>query len=109
MFNYPTTHQIDEKIEQHEKKIKELSIQTETLEREFSQLLADLNVTRDQLRVYVENKSHFSDTDWEEMEKRKQELDQKLLLQLRSIVDPLKSRKALQGQKDIKPQWLFVK
>lgn len=109
MFHFHEENKIDQKLDQHEKKIKELSIQTDTLEREFDQLLADLKVTREQLRSYIANKDYFSEQDWVEMEKQKQELDQKLLLQLKNIVDPLKAKKSLHERKDVKPQWLFVK
>lgn len=109
MFHLHAEQKIDNKLDEHEKKIKELSIQTDTLEREFDQLLADLKVTREQIRVYIENKDHFTDDNWEEIEKQKQELDQKLLLQLKNIIDPLKAKKSLQERKDVKPQWLFVR
>lgn len=109
MFHFHEENKIDQKLDHHEKKIRELSIQTDTLEREFDQLLNDLKVTRDQLRIYIENKDYFSDKDWEEIERQKQELDHKLLLQLKNIVDPLKAKKSLQERKDIQPQWLFVR
>lgn len=109
MFDFHEDQQIDKKMTQHEKKIKELSIQTETLEREFNQFLNEMKVTREQIRKFVGSKEYFTEENWEEIQKQQKELDQKLLVQLRNIQNPLKTKKTMAERKDITPQWLYVK
>jgi len=110
MFDfYNDDQQIDKKIENQEKKIKELIIRSETLEREFNQFLAEMKVTREQIRTFIETKDFFTEEDWEEIQKQQKALEQKLLVELKNIANPNKTKASLAEQKDVKPQWLYVK
>jgi chromosome condensin MukBEF ATPase and DNA-binding subunit MukB len=92
----------------NEKKIKELEIANENLDRDIDDLLASQKVTPEQLNVFVDNPTHFSTKNWQELLEEKKRLDEKLQVSLDQIVSPKKTkakRQSLQTQ----PHWLFVK
>jgi len=102
----------EEALEKHIQKndiaIEELSIRIETLNREVESLLNELNVSHEQLSAYVERKENFSEDNWQTLQKKRKELDEKLLRELLNVRDPRKAQKAL-NELRIQPHWLFVR
>lgn len=103
-----STENIEEKINTNEKKIRELDIRHEKLDMDISNFLEELDVTPEQLSAFISNPENFTEENWKELQRRKKQLDEKLNVELKSIRDPLKSKKAFASLK-INPQWLYVK
>ncbi|NGX43057.1 MAG: hypothetical protein K940chlam7_01348 [Chlamydiae bacterium] len=99
---------VEKTIENNEKKIKELAIKVETLDREAAELLEELNVTPEQLTAFIENKKNFTDQNWEELQDHRKTLDQKLKTELENIRNPRKTEKTYSEMK-IDKQWIPVK
>ena len=99
---------IDEKIEKTQKKIKELEIRNGKLDNDSIDLLSALKVTSEQLSQYMDKKENFTDKNWEQLQERKEEIEQRLATDLTSVRDPKKSQKALQ-ERNVGSHWLFVR
>jgi len=89
-------------------KAKELSIRNESLDKQVQDLLEEIQVTPEQLTVFVENEQNFTEKNWEELQKHRSELDEKLQRELANIRDPLKAKQK-QAQLKVGPHWLFVR
>ena len=87
-----------------EKQINELLIENEQLDRHIEDFLHSLNVTPQQLSAFLENPSHFTQQNWDQLSQEKKRLDEQLSLKLNSTKNPLEKR-----SKPNNPQWLFVR
>lgn len=105
MFHFKDIEQI---LEDKNKKITELSIRNESLDREMENLYKELKVTPEQLSSFIQKEENFTEKNWKEMQKEKEKLDQKLQTEIKSIRNPKEAKKAY-SQRKINPQWLFVK
>jgi len=95
-------------LEDKNKKIKELAIRNENLDRETKAFLNELKVTPDQLTTFIEDKDNFTEENWKELHKERNKLDEKLQTEIKSIRNPLDVKKAYSERK-IDTHWLFVK
>ncbi len=86
----------------------ELLIRMDVLDREVKGLMSELNVTPEQLTQFVENADNFTPENWEELQKQRQALDDKLQRELENVRDPSKAKKR-QADRHVAPHWLFVK
>lgn len=93
----------------HERKLKELEIQNESLDREISHFLAECNVTEKQLTTYVSSREYFTDSQWDTLQKERKKMDDALQLKLACIPKLSKKKKAEQEKIIVSPQWLFVR
>lgn len=100
---------LEEKIQATERKLNELSIRLKRLDDEYQQLLKEWGLTTEELKNHVENPENFDPPIWEELQKEKKKLDEKLNLELNSVSDPLKTKKAFSEQGNIQQHWLFVR
>lgn len=71
----------EERSLQNEKKIRELSIQAEALNKEINNFYAELNICPATLAEFSKNKENFSSETWEELQHQRQLLDEKLVIQ----------------------------
>lgn len=100
--------QTDDKIQSNEKKFQELLVEFEQQEAEVDILLKEVGITSKQAETYLSNKQNFSHAEWEELERRKKGLDEKLKRDLENIRDPLKLKKKY-AERQIDPRWLHVR
>ncbi len=100
---------IESKIQKTEKRLSEFSISLKRLDQEYQELLKELGLTHEQLKEHVENPSNFEVPIWEHLQNEKKMLDEKLNLELNSIVDPLKTQKSLAERGNVQQHWLFVR
>lgn len=100
---------IDNKIADTERKINEMLLRTEQLDREIKELLAELQVTPQQLTALVSSKEHFTDKNWEQLLEQRQKLDEKLQQDLAQIRNPKLQKQKLQSLKDISSTWIAVR
>lgn len=82
----------EEQLLQQKKKSEELFIQMEALDKEVSQLLAELKITPEQVSIYLSNPDNFTRENWEELKKQRNILDEKLQKELNQIRNPLKMK-----------------
>ncbi|CCB91819.1 Ankyrin family protein [Waddlia chondrophila 2032/99] len=102
------TSDFDENINKTQKEINELEIRNGQIDRDYSDLLSKLQITSEQLSRFIEKKENFTEKNWEQLQERKKEIEQKLATDLTNIRDPLKSKKALQDR-NVGSHWLFIR
>jgi hypothetical protein len=98
----------DNRIENTEKKIKELEIRNTKLNQDSEDLLTELNVSPDQLSTFIKDKSNFNDQNWEVLQTQRIELEQKLDTEIKSVRDPIKTQQSIKERR-VDHQWLFVR
>ena len=102
-------HKNEDKQQVTEQQIETLSHQIDRLDRELELFHEDLDVSPDQLISFVECKDNFSEESWNILQSHKQQLDEKLSLDLNSIQNPLQAKKNYAERHVVQPHWLFVR
>jgi hypothetical protein len=101
-------NQEDQKTDKNARQAKELSIRFEALEKKFSKLFEEYQITDEEFHHFMQNKENFDENTWNELEKIRQTLDKKLKLELDNIKNPLKTKSTYQNLR-IDKHWLFVR
>lgn len=99
---------LENKIQQYSTKIEELEIRLESLLREEEKLLHDLQITREQLSVFVSNPENFTAENWAELNDQQKKMNEKLHRELENIRNPIKTKKAYDSL-HVQSHWLYVK
>jgi len=100
---------LEDKIHRTERKLKELFLHLQRLDREYQTLLKELDTTPEQLQAFAENPDNFSPALWEELQNAKKELEEKLKLKLDNVCDANKTKKTLSEKGKVQKHWLFVR
>lgn len=98
----------DDKIQNNEKKFKELVLLAERHDVEMDNFLNEIGITPKQAEVYLSDKTNLSDEEREEIQSRKKAMDEKLHRDLENICDPKKFKKALSSLQ-IGKNWIPVR
>lgn len=104
----PSDDELEQQITRNEKTMHELVIRIENLDREVEEFLTELQVTPEQLSALMEKKEKFTEGNWQELIRQKQELDDKLNRELNNIRNPLSAKKTY-DERRIGNNWLFVR
>lgn len=96
-------------IQATEKRLKQIAIQSEKLEREYQKLLLDLELTPELIEEYMADEDNFPEDVREEITAEMKLIDEKLALELSRIKDPLKTEQTTQKQGSVQPHWLFIR
>lgn len=88
--------------------MQELEIRNTKLDRDAVDLLTELKVSAEQLSQYIDDKENFSKKNWEQLQKKKSEIEQKLDTELNSVRNPLKTKETLK-ERNVNQHWLFVR
>lgn len=99
---------VEEKISLNDKKIRELSIRLEKLDSDVSEFMAELEVTPEQLSSFISHKANFTDNNWDQLQKHKKQLDEKLDVDIKNVRNPHKTKKALDSL-HVQRHWLHVR
>jgi hypothetical protein len=99
---------IEKKIQETDKKLKEFSITLKQLDLEYQQVLEELALTPEQLQEFV-SPDQFSPIVWEMLQEEQKEWDERLNLELNNIRDPLNTQKAIEEKGHVQQHWLFVR
>lgn len=99
---------LEQVLDDKNKKIQELAIRNESLDRETNKFLEELKVTAEQLSAFIENKDNFSEKNWQELQKEKEKLDRKLEAEISSITNPKEVKKTYKSR-NVDHRWLFVR
>lgn len=100
--------ELERKIQKNALAIEELTIRIEALNRNADELLAELNVSHEQLTRFLGNKEHFTEENWKTLNEEQERLEAKLQLSIANIPDPIKTKKAFL-ERHVQPHWLFVR
>ena len=103
-----TEDDLENLIVKNEQKIKGLSIQIETIDREAAELLNELDVTPEQLTQFVKNSENFSKKNWEELQRQRKLLNEKLQRDLDNINNPKKTKDTYKKFR-VPPNWIPVR
>lgn len=99
---------LEQKIQDSEQKIKEFAQEIQQQEEELEKLISEIGMSPKEVDELLSNKENFGDEVWEELQKEKVLLEEKLQKDLDNIQDPLKSKKAL-SELRLRQNWLFIK
>ncbi|MBB64963.1 MAG: hypothetical protein CMO81_07845 [Waddliaceae bacterium] len=77
-----------------DKRIKELEIQNETLNKEMEEFERSLGIQFDQLASYAKDKENFTSEEWVFMEEYEKSLERKISCALENVIDKRKVEKA---------------
>lgn len=99
---------IEQTIENNDKKLTDLETQHELLEQEIQKLYQELKLTPEQINTFISNPDNFTENDWKELQDQKQKLDAKLQLDIENIRNPLKTKKTYANRR-VESNWLFVR
>lgn len=100
---------LQDKIQRQQRKMKEISISLERLDRDYQKIFKELALTPEQLQTYMENPENFTPPIWEELQNEKKKLDEGLNLELTRVRDPKKLKKTYSENGSIQQHWLFVR
>ncbi|KAF3363285.1 Ankyrin family protein [Chlamydiales bacterium STE3] len=99
---------LEDRLQRQEKILSEELIRNESLDVEIADYLTEYRVSEEQLTQFVSQKQHFSEENWQDLQKFKIEMENKLTQSLDNIANPLKLKKAYKDRV-VPPQWLFVR
>lgn len=108
-FTSNKEEQIDKNINLNETKIRAMSIQLENLNREIDEFFGQLQLNIDNLSSFMSNKNNFTEQNWDELNKQKQLVEEKLQRELDNIRNPLKTKASQASQMHVQRHWLYVK
>lgn len=108
MFFNNTEQSLEQEALKQEKLLQELLIRMDALDREAKVLYQELDITPEQLRVFLENRENFTEENWETLQEQRKALDEKLKCVLDNVSDPIKAKKAQESRR-VAPHWLFVR
>jgi|GEM_PF-2794124 len=102
-------NKLQENIHITERKLTELSIQVQRLDRDYESLLKQWGLTPEEVKEFVEEAAHFSPSVWEDLQNEKKQMDEKLNLELSNVLNGNKIKQVLSEKGKIQQHWLFVR
>lgn len=99
---------LDDLIKKQKLTIESLKISLEAQEREIEKFHEDLGVSSETISEILSDKTNFSQEEWNEIEKQKKYLLEKLEQNLSFIRNPEESKKNRENL-NVRPHWLFVR
>ena len=79
-------HNFEQSMTQNEKKLKELLLKNEALDREVSALLKEETLKK--VAAYSQDKGNFSEEEWESLQKERKDFEVKLRRELDQVQNP---------------------
>lgn len=79
------------------RKAQELEFQNASLDEETGTMLAENNVTPEQLTTFISSPDNFTEDNWNTLQEEKKKREEKLARDLANVVDPAKKKKALKS------------
>lgn len=108
MFFDNSEQNLEKVIIKNDLSLQELMIRIDSLDREVKTLLSELSITPEKLSTFIDNQDNFTDENWQELQKQRQLLDEKLSKELLNVRDPRKVKKH-QDDRNVQRHWLFVR
>lgn len=101
--------QLEAKINRADKKMRELTLNIQRLSREYEKFLDDLDLTPEQLKIFVESPDSFSEQIRETLEIEKKKMGERLNLQLNNVRNANATQKTFSERGTVQQHWLFVR
>lgn len=108
MFEKKSPESIENNLKALEAKIKALSFQMKNVDEEVETFFEEVEVNLEKLATYSSDKENFSDETWKKLSDYKQQLDDKLKVELDNISNPLKIKRA-RSSLQVQRHWLYVR
>ncbi|CDZ79570.1 hypothetical protein BN1013_00064 [Candidatus Rubidus massiliensis] len=103
---------VENHIARNEKKIREIEIENEQLQRLEGELFSDLNVTPKQIHTFLADQEQFSLKNLLHIEEQREDLEKKINRSIANVSNVLETKKSIDQRKEIGKHgqhWLFVK
>lgn len=100
---------LENKLQRQENMLAEQTLRNECLDIEIADYLDAFNVTEQQLSILLTQKEAFTERNWEDLQRFKQEMDQKLSRALENSTPPQRLKKIYNERSVIAPYWLHVR
>jgi seryl-tRNA synthetase len=101
-------HKLEERILTAQRKIQEMTINLENLDREFNQLLSESGLEAAQIEAYIKEMERSKDPIWETLKAEQDQLNQNLENRLTQIKDPKKLQQVFSEKASIQSHWIYV-
>lgn len=99
---------LEQLLAKQDRSTQELLLRIDALDREVKGLMTELEICPKQIASFLSNPENFTPENWEELQKQRLMLDEKLTTDLQNIRDPLKQKKKRDDFK-VQNHWLFVR
>ncbi|MBS4169833.1 Uncharacterized protein NEOC95_000551 [Neochlamydia sp. AcF95] len=99
---------LEEKLNINERKMRELAIRLEKLDEDTHAFLEELEISPEQLTTFISQKENFTDSNWQELQQQKKQMDDKLETELNNIRNPLQSKQIFSSL-NVARHWLYVR
>ncbi len=104
MFFYST----EEKSEKMGKKLKELLLRIEKIDRDIEVFLHEQCIDSQEVVTRMNNRGNFTSKEVEEIEAAGKILNETLGINLSNIIDPRKTKKTYK-ERVVQPHWIYVR
>jgi DNA-binding transcriptional MerR regulator len=94
-------------VSKNERLIQELEISLGKLEIDLSQNFRDLGISPEEIQSYFDDRDNFSDEEWEEVVRIKNELNQRL--DSKSLLSSAKSVREVRAALPKDNRWIYVR
>jgi ABC-type Fe2+-enterobactin transport system substrate-binding protein len=108
MFFTDKNQKLEQDIVKNNQALQQMLIHMDSLDKEINALLTELKVTPQQLEVFLANPDNFTTENWQELQKQRQLLEEKLQRDLANIRDPRQAQKS-QESRNVQRHWLYVR
>lgn len=98
----------EDKTTINEKKIKELTIKADALNKEIENFYSEIAICPKKLADFSRKEENFFPEAWKELEKQRAMLDEKLSMQIKDIRNPLEA-KGRYEDRNIARHWIPVR
>lgn len=88
---------IENRLEEIERKAKEMEIQNALLDDQTQELLSEYKVTPKQLTAFISSPDNFTPSNWETLNQEKKKREEAFKQTLDNIVSPAKKKKSLKA------------
>ncbi len=89
--------------------INELQILSENLNRNYQNVLQELQISQEEFTLFVTNPNNFTEKEWKEMHQAEEEMKQLITAQLTEVVNPKATKQKYAQRSQIKNNWIFVR
>lgn len=104
-----TEEKLETKIHRTERKLVELSVHIQRLNREYQEIIDELALAPDELKNFAENPENFDPPIWEQLQQEKKQMDERLDLELNNVQDANKTKHTISERGKVQQHWLHVR
>lgn len=99
---------LENKTKQNERKLRELKLKYERVNKEIESLYKEIAMTPEELSAYAQDPSNFSPRAWDELQKKQKALEEHLENDLKQLRDVTAAKKSFQ-ENNVSQHWIFCR